>query len=698
MRTYITEKELASLRQADQDSLQRQLFEKMCRRVEGFTGTDTLKQEEDLQQEWYHLIWGRISEAAFVYRVRKEKKLGQWIHNRIMELVLLEEDDWIGPWFRPRREKVPVGTLETAKITLALCEACLNAADVFTEEELAAVHKVLAEKGLVLLGRHTHRLLSKEPCSKNNWFMVTNCAYGAAAAVLGQEQEVQRAMEVLKITLDFFDRDSYGEPLNYAEMASTYISLLCEILYRLGYMKEVQMPLETLADMLPWYAASIQEVQYAEEEKGCIPMAFNFGDSNLHMYFQSDKFVQMAVRLKDKSPVKAGLASWLFGLPDTDFYGLSYLGLLLMPDMASPISPYQADLPTVKRFRVGQILMRDTWKNPRIQAAIAAGGEEMQISSHKHPDQNSFQVTVGRERMLIDPGMCCYRLWSQQQAKEERNHSGIALFRDGQLLPQHPVSGRLVPEGERYVNQLLVYEAFQDVQIVVSDAAGLYGEAGPHSEAGQHGAAKPHGEAGSGMHVEQAPGREQCADKVDRGPVKKAIRIWVICMPHMMFVADYVVSEEPLGLETNFVMNNEDNRLKTNVYNAHRLVFRRGSEAMKLFNGLNLVDGREVETMLSFDWTCVHHRYGIQPNSPGQGKEGSGLIYRWSSPGEGLVHQRVHTLMMDEEKNIKYWHMRQADDFIRLEAPDHEDTLDFRFTKEGFAVRRKGQIRCWSLQ
>ena len=232
------------------------------------------------------------------------------------------------------------------------------------------------------------------------------------------------------------------------------------------------------------------------------------------------------------------------------------------------------------------------------------------------------------------------------------------LSQNGMLLPQHSVSANMTLDTGLHINKLQVFEAFEDAWIIVSDAVKLY----------------------------------------DKEYVEKAVRIWVFTMPNMMFVADYVVGKKPLKLETNFVLNNEDNKLKTNVYNAHRLVFRRGSEALKLFNPFNQVDGENVETELLFDWTFAHHRYGIQPNSQGQAKEGSGLIYRWTTNAEGYVLKRIHTLMMDEEKNIKYWHLREADDFIRLEAPDHENTLDFKFTENGFSVRRKGQTKAWELE
>lgn len=670
MKTYISNKEIDCLLQAPAGSLQREIFDNICKRVKENTVLDTLKQEKDAQTEWYHLVWSRLSEACFVYRVNRDEKLGQWIHNRIMEIVALSEDAWIGPWFRKRVEGVQVGTLETSSIARAICEACLNAKDVFSEEELTQIYNVLSSRALVLLRRHIEKLNldADETYVKGNWFMVTNCGYGMTAAVLGLKEEVQHSLEVLKICLSFFNKDSHGETLHYTDYAASNICHLAEVLYRLGYISENELPLDFFADKLAWFAESMQDVQYTEEEDKYVPIVFNFGDCNLHMCFHADKLIQIAARMQGKDPEKAGLASWLFALPYkkdaegnksccADYYSVTYLGLLMIPYMATPISPKEAKLPLVKRFEAGHILARDNWDNPRMTLAIAAGADEMNISCHKHPDQNSFLLTVGKERMLIDPGVCCYRLWSWQNAKHERSHNVTSLFKGDELIPQQLVSGKFNVNPGRFLNQLKIFERFQDVWIIVSDAVKLY----------------------------------------DTSIVEKAVRIWVVCMPNMMFVADYVVSKEPVRLETSFVLNNEDNKLRTNVHDTYRLVFRRGLEAMKLFHALNIVDGKESQAELVYDWTFAHHRASSQPNQPGQAKEGSGLIYRWVGKEEGHIHNRLHTFMMDEENRIQKWHMRKPDDFIRLEAPDLINTLDFKFTEEGFAVRRNNQVGFWSL-
>ena len=666
--SYITKQEIEGLLRAQPDSLQKQVYDKMHQRVMENMISGMPKWEKDVQQEGDHLVWSRLSEACFIYRMTSDEQLGQWIHKIIMEIVYLSEEAWIGPSFGKQLSGQKASTLEIADIAHAICEACLNAEDVFSEDERNLINQVLADKALVLLEKHIDKMYENKDYVTNNWFMPVNCAYGMTAAILGRKKEVQRSLEGFKSCLEFYNNDSCSETLQYTEYVSANIGFLGEILYRLGYIKEEEIPMEPLSNMLPWYVASIQDVQYVTEEDAFIPIAFNFGDSNLHMRFHADMLIQIGVRMREKCPWKAGLASWLFALPYekgvegnrtycTDFYGISYLGLLMLSDMAPPITPEDAKVPLVNRFENGQVIVRDSWKNPRMMLAIAAGSKEMNISSHRHPDQNSFLLTVGKEQMLIDPVFLCSRLWSCKNACSERSHSVISLFRGQDMLPQHLVSTKFGVDSGRYFNEMKVFECFQDTLILVSDVAKLY----------------------------------------ESTKVEMAVRIWVICMPNMMFVADYILAKIPLCLETNFVLNNEDNKLLTHVYNTQRLVLRRGAEAMKLFMVLNSTDGKDTQTELVSDWTFAHHHSSRQPNSPEQVKEGSGQIYRWTCKEKGLEHRRVHSLMFDEEKNIKWWHMIQEDDFIRLEAPDHENTLDFKFTEDGFAVRRKGSTGFWKL-
>ncbi len=163
-----------------------------------------------------------------------------------------------------------------------------------------------------------------------------------------------------------------------------------------------------------------------------------------------------------------------------------------------------------------------------------------------------------------------------------------------------------------------------------------------------------------------------CREKL----IKKAIQIRIICMPNMMFEVDYVEANEPVSLETRFVLNNDDHLLKTHVYNQQKLVFRRGEDALKLFNVQNITDDKATDTELVVE---------------------ADDIYRWTDKETGCKLCRIQTFMMDDEPKIRGWHLRETEDFFRLEAPDHTNVLDFKLTESGFEVRRNGNTKRWSL-
>ena len=66
--------------------MQKHLYELLKNRVFNNTGEDRLVQSADTQ-EWYHLVWERMSDAAFLYFMEKDERLGKWVHDRTMEIV-----------------------------------------------------------------------------------------------------------------------------------------------------------------------------------------------------------------------------------------------------------------------------------------------------------------------------------------------------------------------------------------------------------------------------------------------------------------------------------------------------------------------------------------------------------------------------------------------------------------------------------
>lgn len=287
-------------------------------------------------------------------------------------------------------------------------------------------------------------------------------------------------------------------------------------------------------------------------------------------------------------------------------------------------------LPSLKRMDSGEITIADSRDDSRMTLVISERHEKADHSAQIGSWLNGFALTVGDEQILINGGQ-----------------NGISLFHDNSF-----VKPTLLTVNQDYATErpVVIIESFEDVLILVSDAAFLY----------------------------------------NNTVVEKAARIWVVCNPNMMFVADYVASKQPVRLDTKFTINHEGNTVNINVYNQHRLVLRKGKEALKLFQALNCVDGKAVETTLCLGSNCEDPRRESCEASPK-----SASVYGWTCDRAGCVHQRIHTFMMDAEREIKFWHLRQTDEFVRLEAPDHENTLDFRFTEDGFFVRRNGRTRHW---
>ena len=86
MNYFIKEKEFARFKNRVPGSLPDRLYHVLKERTYYNTREDKLVQSTDTQ-EWYHLVWERMSDASFVYYVEKDEKLGKWVHDRTMEIV-----------------------------------------------------------------------------------------------------------------------------------------------------------------------------------------------------------------------------------------------------------------------------------------------------------------------------------------------------------------------------------------------------------------------------------------------------------------------------------------------------------------------------------------------------------------------------------------------------------------------------------
>ncbi len=640
---FIREEELERLRQAPKDSRQITFYRALKKRGYKNTQADCLVQPEDTQ-EWYHLCWERLSDAAFLCRVEQDEKIGKWLHTRVMEIVRMELDTWIGPWYR-ERGPVPKGALETAHITLAVCEAVDICSFLFSEEEKKEILVALREKGMILCRRYC-QAIEEEQNHINNWFMVLLNGFGTAAAVLGEQEEIRQAVHWARLAGSLYNRNDYGETVQYSNYATLHLSHLNEILLRVGVAEE-ELDLNCYAGLMEWYAASFLYQKPLDKGGKSYPRSVNFGDCAALFRPSGDVLAHISSRRKETMPRQAQLAAWLLETmyPEPElgpdelasfgfFNQFQYYTVLMMPDMAEAVSPGQIGLPATLSFEGGQIISRDCWEQPKVVVAIQAGYHSLNVTSHRHMDQNSFQLAIGKERMLIDPGHCCYRLRTQREAVSELSHNTFSIKYQGKLLMQREVRGNIFKR-EGIDNRQICNYFWKSVQIVASDATRLYGD-----------------------------------------PITKAVRVWIMKLPHEMFVVDMVTASEPVVLCTHFCANNRDNGLSVHQKTQDRLVLRRGGQALKLFNAYSGTDGRATETRLTFDWTAMHDYYHPLPNQGGQGKEGSVCRYQWDGP-EGKEQIRIHTFLMDDSQAVKGWHVYYTQDsFVRMESPDRNRFLD----------------------
>lgn len=656
---FITQWEEERLRTAAAESMQQLFYKALKARTEKNTVKECLVQPGDTQ-EWYHLCWERISDAAFVWHMEKEERLGKWLHDRVMELAGMDVDQWIGPWYRDRKNELPVGALETAHITLAVCESADLCPELFSEEETLQITEAIREKGMLLCERFCRGVIERAQYI-NNWFMVLLNGFGTAAVLLGEQDKIDQAVEWALLAGTMYSGDDYAETVQYSNYASLHLSHLNELLIRSGYRTE-ELNLECYGGLMNWYAASFLYCKELEEGGDQYPRSFNFGDSAALFRPSGDFLAHVAVRRKEKVPSQAKLASWLLkqtyanpylGPDELATFGFfnqyQYHTILMMPDMAEAASPQELHLPTTLSFSGGQVIVRDQWEHAKAAVAIQSGYQPYLAAGHRHLDQNSFQLAIGRERMLIDPGHCCYRLRTQQEAVSEMAHNTFSVKKDQQVIEQRKVGGCIFHK-EDAGNKVLFRDTFEEFTISASDMAGLYEES-----------------------------------------ILRAVRIFVIGLPHRMMVIDILEASEPVSLCTHFCANNRDHALKVHEASSQRLVLRRNGEALKLFCAYSETDGQQTEPKLTRDWTAMHAYYHPLENQDGQGKEGSVTRFSWEDE-PGKEHIRIHTLLMDGSEEIKAWHVYPTEDgFIRMFSPGNREYLEVKVSNGGHLLTLQKQ-------
>ncbi len=634
MSIFITEKELTRIREArDANSQLGILWRALKGRTYENTKEDSLVQSSDTQT-WWHLAWERLRDAASVYAIEPNDKLGEWINKRVMEIVRMKPDEWIGPSFRKRQTPQPA-MLETAHVINAVAEAYGLCPELFSEEEKAEILAAVRECGL----KPSKEYLATP--KKSNWDCVISCGYATAAVILGDKDAVKEAVGHYQKCVALYDEDGYGESLQYGNYASLSLSHMRDVLVAYDPSLAETLKIDCIANTVRWAVSSFLYMKPLGGERGDVlfPRSINFGDSAAIFRPTADVLLQVSALSEDKTV--AGLARWLFDTtyqkpaegPDElatfGFYNhFSYVSLIYLPDAEAAISPADAQMPLVNVYKTGTATIRDSWSDTATVLGAQVGYDVHNASGHRHLDQNSFVLSYDMERYFVDPGHCCYRLETWKKSCTTEHHSTWDFYDEaGNKYTQEKCRANEAP-----LNKITKNEQSGNFTILASDCAAAYGE-----------------------------------------HFKRAERVFVTALPNVLFVIDRVETDIPMKMVSHFVINNRDGKTQVKIKDAPRRVLRRGKGGMKFFT---YTEDQPFE--LEHRYGYVHDNYHPIHNQIGQGKEGTAEILDLVSEYR-TSHLLIHPFCIDGTAEVPYWHIRHPEPYV-------------------YQVQDKGNVHTWELR
>lgn len=648
MRLFLTEHERMLLHEQHRRDPVNRFYWALLRRVEQRVQSPGLINPET-GVHWWHAALEYVSDAAMSYAIKPQRDTGIWLRDVVLSLVRRSTDDWIGPWFRNHTAEPPRGHLETAHLSAAVAIALDLAPDAFTVAERDEISAKLRDEAIPLCLRYldgSQRL--------NNWTAIMTFGVATAAAVLDDQAAMQQAVDYFNLSVQAFQPDgSHSESLQYANYMAMGLMLSYEALTRRTPALAAQLSVEAYARSVPWMVTSYF---YQKPLPGWgmypLPRSANFNDSSAIYRPAADVLLHIAVRGHVFLPAEAALARWLFDelyppyaaqapydrMTFGFFNHFGFLTLPLLVQAPAAISPQAANLPVIQHYSCGDTLVRVRWGG-RTTLAIRGAGDALHGPAHLHGDLNSFILVHNNERLLLDPGHSCYRgllreldITSSSHNTctfmvETDEHTGTQAMVAARTLQQavhvkRPiVDGQLAPPAERGGKHLLAAEV-DNVRVVGSDAGSLYGPT-----------------------------------------IETFARFFVLCGEHALFIVDHIISTQPVRTTWHWLLNNRDGALDVKTVPPDRLVARRGDAGLKLFH----LGGGHLHGPL---YGYVHDAYHPLPDQLGEGRPGSGLLFRWQEPVAATQRIVIHAIAVDHYGAVAGWHLRETDGCNGLESPD----------------------------
>ncbi|MEV0849626.1 heparinase II/III family protein [Streptomyces sp. NPDC049954] len=616
------------------------MLDVLTQRAERWASSPTLVDPGDAaaRVDWWYVCWERLSDVALVQALMPDERRAAWLTDEVMRICGLPADEWTGPSFRPRSSP-PVGTLETAHIGLGVTTVLELCPDLFDEAQRRLVEQALVSKGLEPCRRFlegNERVPGDGETAPDvcNWYLVLLNGYAAMALATGSDADIETLPGRFRFGAALCQDDSYAEWVQYWGYAILHLTHLYELVIAAGVPGVSPEWITPLGNALPWVAQSVMfEQKRSSWGEGRYTAMVNFGDTALTGRPPADALLCLARFLPHSGGTgHQGLARWLFETTYADFElmpggastfgffnGISWRSLNHLADAAEPVSPSAAGLATGQGFSTGAVVVRDSWQDTRTVLAARTGHDKLPTVSHRHADDGSFVLGHRGEVLFTDPGHCCYRLQAESDAKSASAHTGWS-FSDpstGETVTQSlPLT--VEAQGGRVGPRLVDSPSVQGpVTVFSADLAAAYRDSA----------------------------------------VVRARRTWISWLPHVVLIVDEIDTRHPLVVHSHFVINNRDDHLRTNRATDSRLVFRRGEAAAKFFQLASETDQRPSMSPVQTRWSALHDIYSPHPNSPGQGKEGSGEVHTFSSATAGSHHRSVYSIILDEESAIQGWHI-----------------------------------------
>lgn len=633
---------------------------------------------------WYYPAAEYLSDAAMLYTLWPEERLGNWLRTSTLDIARTSAYDWAGPAFRDHSEPL-MGHLETAHLCWALASVYDLAKEAFSESEQAEIRQALAEKGIPLcrrwIARNTHLA---------NWRGILTSGVVVAAAVLGDEALLDKyTPELSRCALAFQPDGSYGESLQYGNYLAFALMMGHESLCRTYPEKAALLDVSAYGRGLRWMASSLFYQKpmggiWGEEPRA---RAANFNDSAALFRPSGDVLLHLAVR--SESTEERGLARHLFetyyanvptqGPHDLATFGMvndwGFLSLPLLTAKSQPINPQEANLPLTTSFSNGHAFMRDAWDGRTI-VAINGGGDGLHGPGHLHGDLNSFILVHNRERLLVDPGHSCYRnlihglesstqthntctfLVEQEALGLQEDKAKATVLEQKSVLPRRLLVNGVPGEPINRGNRRLLVERDDVVSVVGSEIGKAYNT-----------------------------------------PIEQFTRLWLLAGSHVLFVVDRIEATQPVTTIWNWLVNNRDGR--ANIESSPTcLTVRRNEAGMKLFH--RSVGGAASRptggsTLGHPVYGYVHDAYHVEPNAPGEGRPGSGLLYRWTEKEPAQRRTVVHAIALDDAIALDHWQLQTDNNSFTLSNGQKQWTLTIQDEAAHQLSLTSGHGRRWDV-